>query len=91
MRMLDAAQVDPSGIVAFMRSLESAHRKRPRLASYLSSHPSTADRVAALEAMARNARTPYRPLLDSAAWRQVKAMCASDGSSSDSPARTHGS
>lgn len=75
MRMLQAARVDPSGMVAFMRTLEARHQSAPRLVSYLSSHPRTADRVAALEALARQASYEPKPLLDSATWQRIGNMC----------------
>lgn len=75
MRMLDQANVDPTAIIAFLRELESQHRDGPRLASYLSSHPRTADRIATLEALAARSRPVTRPLLDSASWREVRGMC----------------
>jgi predicted Zn-dependent protease len=81
MRLLEAARVDPAGMVAFMRTLEARHEDAPRLVSYLSSHPHTAQRVAALEALAGESRTDAKPLLDSAAWRRVQTMCAEAGGS----------
>jgi predicted Zn-dependent protease len=81
MRLLEAARVDPAGMIAFMRTLEARHEDAPRLVSYLSSHPHTAQRVAALEALAGESRTDAKPLLDSAAWRRVQAMCAEAGGS----------
>lgn len=75
MRLLQAAQVDASGMVAFMRALEGGRGSAPRIASYVSSHPRTADRVAELEAIAKQSRSEAKPLLDSAAWQRVRNMC----------------
>jgi predicted Zn-dependent protease len=75
-RLLVAAHVDPAGMVAFMRTLETRHEDAPRLVSYLSSHPHTADRVAALEAIAPRVGAESEPLLDSAAWRRLQTVCA---------------
>jgi beta-barrel assembly-enhancing protease len=76
LRLLEAAHVDPAGMVAFMRTLETRHGGGARLVSYLSSHPRTADRVAALEGAATRGRAKSRPVLDGAAWDRVRAMCA---------------
>lgn len=75
MRLLRAARVDPSGMVAFMRTLESRHESAPRLVSYLSSHPRAADRVAELEAFAQQGGFTATPLLDYAAWERVRGAC----------------
>jgi predicted Zn-dependent protease len=76
MRMLEAAQVDPAGMVAFMRTLDKDDKTAPRFVSYLSSHPHTRDRVAVLAEMAAAMRVEPRPVLDPAAWGRVRTMCA---------------
>jgi predicted Zn-dependent protease len=75
MRMLEAAQVEPSGMVDFMRTLDKGDTPPPRFVSYLSSHPHTRDRVAILSAMAAAMRVEPRPVLDSVAWKRVRTMC----------------
>jgi predicted Zn-dependent protease len=75
MRLLIAARVDASGMVSFMRTLEAKHEDVPRFARYLSSHPRTADRIAELEALAKESRYEPQPLLDSAAWGRLRGMC----------------
>ena len=80
MRLLEAAAVDAAGMAAFMRTLEPRGGEGGRLVSYLSTHPHTGDRIAALEAMAALHRAETRPVLDIGAWRRVKTMCTEDGS-----------
>ncbi len=75
MRMLEAAQVDPAGMVAFMRTLDKDDKAAPRFVSYLSSHPHTKDRVAVLAEMAAAMSVESRPVLDSVAWRRLREMC----------------
>jgi predicted Zn-dependent protease len=77
LRMLEAAQIDPAGLIAFLRRLEKDNARAPRVVSYLSSHPHTADRVAALEALGSRQRPRVRPVLDSAGWERVRRMCSS--------------
>jgi beta-barrel assembly-enhancing protease len=74
MRLLNAAAVDASGMISFMRTLETKHGDVPTFARYLSSHPRTVDRVAELEAFARKTRYESRPLLDAAGWQRLRAM-----------------
>ena len=75
MRLLQTAHIDARGMVSFMRGLETSGPHISRVVSYLTDHPYTADRVAALEAMARGQRGPYQPLIDSASWSRVRRMC----------------
>jgi len=75
LRLLQAAHVDPAGMIAFLRTLEAREERTPSLVSYLSSHPRTADRVAGLAALAGRGGSESTPLLDSASWQQAKAIC----------------
>ncbi|HEU4747192.1 MAG TPA: M48 family metallopeptidase [Gemmatimonadaceae bacterium] len=75
MRLLRAADVDPAGMVAFMRTMQTRYKDTPSLVSYFSSHPRTADRVAVLESLAEGARYNTRPLLDAASWQRVVEIC----------------
>ncbi|MNC86642.1 TPR repeat-containing protein YfgC precursor [compost metagenome] len=75
LRFLHAAQIDPSGVVSFMRTLEAEHKSETRFANYLSSHPRTIDRIAQLEALNRVGAYETRELLDSATWAGVRAGC----------------
>ena len=75
MRLLEAARVDPGEMVAFMRTLETNRGGGPRMVSYLSSHPPTADRIAALEGMVPRGGVASSPLMDPRAWQRVRASC----------------
>lgn len=75
LRLLRAAQVDPSGMISFMRTLEAEFGDAPRFVRYLSSHPRTVDRIAELERMASEARYETRPLLDGASWERLRNLC----------------
>jgi predicted Zn-dependent protease len=78
MRLLQLARIDPTGTPAFMRTLAEKNAGLSRLASYLTTHPYTPDRVTALEAMARQASYSPQPLLTPAEWERVRRMCRSD-------------
>ena len=75
MKLIQAAQIDPRGTVAIMRTLETKGVSVPRFATYLSSHPHTGDRVAELERLASEARYEPRPLLDADTWSRVQGAC----------------
>lgn len=75
MRLLHAANVDASGMISFMRTLDEKHGDAPEFARYLSSHPRTVDRIAELEAMSTKTPNEPRPLLDPGAWERLQAVC----------------
>jgi Zn-dependent protease with chaperone function len=77
-RLLAAARVDPSGMVAFMRTLEARHEDAPRVVGYLSTHPHTANRVKALEALEPRGRGEWKPVLSKQAWERVRGVCADE-------------
>ena len=75
LRLLHVAEVDPAGVVSFMRTLEDERESEPRFANYLSSHPRTVDRIAQLEALNRVGKYETRPLLDAKTWEVVRLGC----------------
>jgi len=75
MRLLGAAHVDASGMISFMRTMESQYGDAPTFVRYLSSHPRTADRIAGLEAFAAANRQQVTPLLDTKSWQRLRTLC----------------
>lgn len=75
MRMIQAARVDPNGMVSFMRGLGRRHRGMPQFVSYLSTHPNNSERVAMLEQLALDARYNPLPLMPAAAWARTREAC----------------
>lgn len=78
LRMLQAAQVDAGGMVDFFGTLAAQGREAPRLATYLSSHPQTADRIAALEGLVANARYTPIPLVPDYPWETMGQSCTTE-------------
>jgi len=75
-RLLAAAEIDRRGAVSFMRTLESQDGGGPRMVTYLSSHPRTAERVAQLQSLSDSLATkPVRPLLSDEVWARVRRAC----------------
>lgn len=75
LRMLQAARVDPRGMVSFFETLAAERRDAPRLAAYLSSHPQTADRIAALRGFVAQADAAPLPLVPDYPWEKVGHSC----------------
>jgi len=79
LRMLEAARVDPAGMIRFFDTLVKEDRQPANLLRYLSTHPNPIDRIEHLKALASKApRTPV-PLLPDVDWDDVKKICAALG------------
>ena len=77
LRLLQAARIDPRGMVTFFNTLAAEGREAPRLAKYLSSHPETADRIASLQRLISAAgETAPLPLLPDYPWERIAGSCA---------------
>ncbi len=78
LRMLQASRVDPRGMVDFFHTLAAPGREGPRVATYLSSHPQTADRIAALQQLVADARYAPVPLVPDYPWETIGQSCTTE-------------
>ncbi len=77
MRLLLAAGISPEGLIAFFEGLSARERDRASL-RYLSTHPSTRDRIAALREQTARAPGVSTPLFSpDQDWKDIQAICAS--------------
>jgi Zn-dependent protease with chaperone function len=80
MRLIMAAQIDPRGMIAFFDTLERIAGPGSAMLSYLSTHPATVDRRAALTAMADAAPVAAVPLATGGlAWSEMVQRCRRRG------------
>ncbi|HKS05843.1 MAG TPA: M48 family metallopeptidase [Gemmatimonadaceae bacterium] len=76
LRTLRAAGISPNGLIAFFERLQASEGQRGgSLPAYLSTHPSTASRVADLRALAGSAAYTSTPALDAAEWAALHGAC----------------
>ncbi len=75
MRMLLAAGIDPGGMIAFFETLKRDGPGSLRLPMYLSTHPSTQDRILKLKALATQSQSSPRALLPNYDWRDIRNIC----------------
>lgn len=75
LRLLQAAGIDPQGMVDFMRVLERQSGLASAIPTYLSSHPAAEDRAAELRALAAAGTLAAGPALDKAEWQRVRTRC----------------
>jgi predicted Zn-dependent protease len=74
LRLLQAAAVDPGGMVAFFDTLAAAGPDLPRGFAYMSTHPPTAARRAGLAALATATPAAWTPL-DVGDWTALRDRC----------------
>lgn len=72
LRLMLRSRIDPGGMVGCLRVLDQAGGAQPRMLAMLSDHPETRDRLARIEALASEAKGPYRPLLPGVNWMDVR-------------------
>ncbi len=75
MKMLQAARIDPSGMISFFRRLAREGQRGPQAPAYLSTHPQTADRILQLERLAAQAHYTPVTLLPGYLWEEMKTVC----------------
>ena len=73
--LLMAARIDPTGMIKFLSGLME-DKKTPRsVLRYLSTHPSTGDRIGRLKDLVARASAPSVKLLPDVDWNEVKQVC----------------
>jgi predicted Zn-dependent protease len=79
--MLIAARIDPAGLVRFFESLKEKEQGKEgsTFLTYLSTHPSTADRIKRLKALAAKADGQWITLLPDLQWREISQLCHPSG------------
>ncbi len=75
MELLQAARIDSNGMIGFLRRLNRDGAAASQVASYLSTHPLTTERIKQMELMAAGARYTPVPLLPGYPWREIGMRC----------------
>lgn len=76
LRLLEAAAVDPAGMLAFFRTMQRLEGGPGGAASYLSTHPASAARLQELTALAAKNTRPRVKLLPGYDWSDITKICA---------------
>jgi predicted Zn-dependent protease len=79
LKMLLAARIDPRGMIRFLEGILSGDKQPRTVLKYLSTHPSTSDRLERLKRLAAEASSPPIPLLSGPDWPGLKTMCSASG------------
>lgn len=74
--MLVTSGIGTEGLARFFRSVQTLEKSGLSLPAYLSTHPQTGDRIAAIEREAGHAHTPA---LTDAEWKALQAICKRSG------------
>ncbi|HKA54337.1 MAG TPA: M48 family metallopeptidase [Candidatus Binatia bacterium] len=75
MQMLLAAGIDPMGMITFFESLKEKERTTPAVLQYLSTHPSTDERIEKLKALTGQSPRSAAKLLRHYNWRDIDKIC----------------
>ncbi len=75
MKMVQAARIDPQGMVAMYATLQREASDSPGALTYLSTHPRTADRLEQLKRLAAEARYTPIALLPGYDWPDIRKIC----------------
>lgn len=75
MRMLVAAGIDPEGMVSFFELVKRKGMESPDFMKYLSTHPSTDDRIERLKQMAARSQRKPQKLLEGYDWSDIVNIC----------------
>jgi len=89
LRMLLTAGVDPAGMIAFFDVLRKEGGEAPGLLKYLSTHPSTAERIETLKALAAQPPRATVKLLPDYDWRDITKICQGVGRQAAAAHRAH--
>ncbi|MEW6681646.1 MAG: M48 family metallopeptidase [Nitrospirota bacterium] len=81
MRMMVAAGIDPSGMIAFYEVLAREGPALPRSMQYLSTHPATADRVERIRHLADGAGPPRVSFGSPDEWAALTQRCRAESQS----------
>ena len=74
LRLLQAARIDPAGMVRFFETLKK-QTGASGLPAYLSTHPDTEQRLAEMKTLAQATPTQPEPLLADVKWGEVRMLC----------------
>jgi len=74
MHLLQAARINPAGMIRFFETLK-AQTRGAEPPAYLSTHPETDERITRLKALAAAAPVSPQPLLPDVKWDEVKNLC----------------
>lgn len=75
LRMLQAARIDPQGLITFLEAIQKEEGDLAGPLVYLSNHPATADRLAALRRQAAAASYTPDPLIPDYPWTEISKIC----------------
>lgn len=75
MRMILEAGIDPTGMIAFFELLNKRTSETPSILKYLSTHPSTDDRIRKLKSLAEQSQHRSVKMLTGSDWSDIKKVC----------------
>lgn len=75
LKMMTATGFDPAGMIAFFDTMQKRSGEMPQILTYLSTHPSTADRIEKLRRLAAESKRLKSKPLKKYDWNDIKKRC----------------
>lgn len=75
LRILQRAHIQSAGMIGFFSKMKKREALTPAFLTYISTHPSSEERVAYLSEMAHKAPPHHTPALSKAQWQALKSIC----------------
>jgi predicted Zn-dependent protease len=76
MNLIQAAHVDPAGMVDFFGTLAGRDSSNPRIIAYLSSHPQTDQRQNEMRRLSESATYAPQPFESAHHWNVIRHACS---------------
>ena len=80
MRMLLESGIDPKGMITFYELLNKRTSETSSILKYLSTHPSTGDRIKKLKSLAEQSQSKSVKILKDYDWSNIKKICQTPSS-----------
>jgi len=75
LRMLVEAGINPEGMIAFFEMLKQKGLEVPDFLKYLTTHPTTGDRIEMLKSLAAQSPQHFEKLLPDYDWKDIRKIC----------------
>src|SRR5262249_24526241 len=79
LRLLRAARLDPRGRISFFDAMTKDTGRAAKVFQYVSTHPSTEERLASLRAIPAESDGTIEPALSDGEWRALRLICERRG------------
>jgi predicted Zn-dependent protease len=77
-KLIEAARIDPAGMIRFFEKVQQEFGRPASALKYLSTHPSSEDRIQQLKRLTAEATYTPVPLVPGFPWRNIATICPAE-------------